>query len=193
MISKTVSKVSLLTESYPRYGFDALSILVRMGWDALCITRLHPGYITQKFNLEGVRCLWLSSRKGKNVLSPKSLGPMVKAVKAAVREGGNTTIFLDGLEYILMWNNVGKAIAALNEINAFLENRRAEMLVCIDPLTLEQKDLDRLWMEYPRYSATEIVEILSTGLPQQISGALPETADRTIGDLLGPGELHAVP
>jgi hypothetical protein len=194
MVSDGISsKISLLTESYPRYGFDALSMLINTGWDALCITRLHPDYVSKKFRLNNIKCKWLSIRKGKEVISPKSMGQIVKAVKASLKKSDSTIIFLDGLEYLLMWNDMRKVISILKEIDSMLENRTAEMLICIDPLTLEQRDLDVLFSEFPQHSATEVVEILTTELPQQIDEALPGTADRTIGDLLRSGELHAIP
>jgi len=193
MSEECSSKISLLTESYPRYGFDALSMLIRTGWDALCITRLHPEYVVKKFGLEGTRCLWLSSRKGENTISPKSLGRMVKVMKATVRDGGNNIIFLDGLEYLLMWNNMNKIISTLRKIDSLMRAKSAEMLICVDPLTLEQRDLDRLFSEFPVHSVTDVVEILSNELPQQIDEALPASVGQRIGDLLESGELHAAP
>lgn len=194
MVPKNIdSKISLLTESYPRYGFDALSMLIDTGWDALCITRLHPEYVIKKFGLADIDCVWLSNRKGKEALSPLSLGQMVKLVKGKVRKGDRTIIFLDGLEYLLMWNEMGKVIATLKEIDSVIRKKRVEMLICIDPLTLEQRDLDKLFSEFPTHSATDVVEILTSELPQHIDEALPSSAGRTIGDLLRSGELHALP
>jgi len=187
------SKVSLLTESYPRYGFDALSMLIRTGWDALCITRLHPEYVIKKYDLRGTDCLWLSSKKGKGVLSPRSLNQMVKAVKAALKNCQNVIIFLDGLEYMLMWNDMGKVISTLREIDGLIRERNAEMLVCLDPLTLEQRDLERLELEFPTCSTTEVVELLSSELSQRIDEALPESAGQRISGLLESTELHVAP
>lgn len=187
------SKVSLLIEGYPRYGFSALSELIKMGWNALCITRLHPEYVVEKFELSKARCLWLSSRKGKNVLSPKSLGEIVKRVKATLGRRQDCIVFLDGLEYLLLWNDLGKVVSALKEIDAALADGNSEMLVCVDPLTLEQKDMERLWSEFPRYSANDVAEALSSRLPQQISGALPSSLSQTIEDLLGSKVSPATP
>jgi len=187
------TKISLLTESYPRYGFDALSMLTATGWDALCITRLHPEYVTKKYGLSGTRCLWLSSRRGKGSISPKSMGHLIRAIKAELKKNGNLIVFVDGLEYILMWNDLEKVMSTLKEIDGMMEGKNAEMLICIDPLTFEQRDLERLVSEFPTNSTTEVVEILSNELSQQIDGALPESEDQRIGDLLESGELHAAP
>lgn len=188
----TTSRVSLLVEGYPRYGFSALSELIKMGWDAICITRLHPEYVVEKYELGKARCLWLSSRKGKNVLSPRSLNEMVRRVRSTVSRKRECIVFLDGLEYLLLWNDLSKVIAALKEIDAVLSGH-SEMLVCIDPLTLEQRDLQRLWAEFPRYSANDVAEALSSRLPQQSAGALPSSLSQTIEDLLGSRVSPATP
>ena len=123
------TKISLLTESYPRYGFDALSMLISTGWDALCITRLHPEYVTKKFGLEGIRCLWLSTKKGKDIISPKAPGQLTKAVRGTMKGGRSTIIFLDGLEYLLMWNDMGKVVSMLREINSLIERAYAQEMI----------------------------------------------------------------
>jgi hypothetical protein len=188
-----ISKISLLTESYPRYGFDVLSLLTRMGWNALCITRLHPGYVSRKYGLSETRFLWLRSRKGKGAISPKSLGRLVKTVKTTLKKKGNQVIFLDGLEYMLMWNDLGRVLSSLKEIDGLIQGKNAEMLICIDPLTFEQRDLDRLTSEFPADSAMGVMEMFSTELSPRIGEVLPPTAGQSIGDPLEPKGLHAPP
>jgi len=196
MKSESACRISLLVEGYPRYGFDALSMLQESGWEALCITRLHPEYVTQKYGLERATCFWLSSRKGARTLSPKSTGQMVKAIRSTLSKKGEMIIFLDGLEYILMWNDMAKVMFALKEIERLLQNTGCEMLVCIDPLTLEQRDLDKLYENFPAHSATEVVEIMSRLISkptQRISLNVPEISRRTISDLLKLAELNLTP
>lgn len=190
------SKVSLLVEGYPRYGFDALSMLQDSGWEVLCITRLHPEYVIQKYGLEGATCWWLTSRKGASSISPRSPGRIVKVIRSALKDRSNTIVFLDGLEYMLMWNDMGKVMSTLREIEALLHETGCEMLVCIDPLALEQRDLERLYDSFSGYSANEVVEImssLSNTPPQKISLGMPGISRQTISDLLKPAELHLTP
>jgi hypothetical protein len=196
MKSDSACKISLLVEGYPRYGFDALSMLQESGWEALCITRLHPEYVTQKYGLEGTTCLWLSSRKGAKTLSPKSTAQMVKAIKSALSKKKDMIIFLDGLEYLLMWNDMARVMSALKEIKKLLQNTGCEMLICIDPLTLEQRDLDKLYNCFPAHSANEVVEIMSRLISkptQKISLNVPEISRQTISDLLKLAESNLTP
>lgn len=154
------SRISLLVEGYPRSGFKVFSSLSKVNENSICITRLHPDYVAEKFNVRGRKTYWLSGCKGKDVVSPKSLGQIVKMVKADAKVG-KPVVFLDGLEYLLLWNEMSKVIAALDEIHDVLVATNGTMVICFDPLTLEQNDLKRLWALYPKMEP--IAETEQTG------------------------------
>lgn len=187
------SKVSLLVEGYPRYGFQVLSKALDNHRKGICITRLHPDYVVQKFGLRNVKCYWLSGCKGKDVVSPKSLSQMIRILKAGVKADKNTVLFLDGLEYLLIWNDMGRIMSSLSEIDSALSGTNAEMLVCIDPLTFEQRDLDRLYEKFPKRNASEMIESGTSSQSQQTSAVLQETEGQTVGGLLQSRVLHATP
>ncbi len=142
------SRISLLVEGYPRSGFKVFSHLSKINENSICLTRLHPDYVAEKFNVRARKCYWLSGCKGKDIISPKSLSQIVKAVRADSK-AGKPVVFLDGLEYLLLWNEMNKIIAALQEINDVMVANDGVMVICFDPLTLEQNDLKKLWALYP--------------------------------------------
>ncbi|HEY3419215.1 MAG TPA: DUF835 domain-containing protein [Methanomassiliicoccales archaeon] len=139
----------LLVEGYPRSGFKVFSSLSKVNENSICITRLHPDYVAEKYNVKSRKCYWLSGCKGKDIISPKSLSQIVRMVKADAK-AGKPVVFLDGLEYLLLWNEMNKVIAALGEINTILSATNGTMVICFDPLTLEQNDLKKLWTLYPK-------------------------------------------
>lgn len=190
---KRRSRISLLVEGYPRYGFQVLSKLLDSGRRGICITRLHPDYVIQKHGLHDVECHWLSGCKGKNVMSPKSLSQIVRMLKTGAKADRNMLVFLDGLEYLLIWNDMSKIMGALDEIDDALVGTNAEMLICIDPLSLEQRDLDRLYETFPRCNANEMMASNASSRFQQTSEALQETGGQTVGGLLQSRVLHATP
>ena len=187
------SKISLLVEGYPRYGFQIFSKILDGKRSGICITRLHPDYVVQKYGLHNVECCWLSGCTGKNVISPKSLNQLVRALRSRTKGTKNAFVFLDGLEYLLIWNDIGRIMWTLSEIDSTLGNVNAEMLVCIDPLTLEQRDLERLFGAYPRRIAQEMLGSVTSSQSQRISEALQESGGQTVGDLLRSKVLHATP
>jgi hypothetical protein len=161
-VNQENSRISLLVEGYPRSGFKVFSSLSKANENSICITRLHPDYVAEKFNVRGRKCYWLSGCKGKDIISPKSLSQIVKMVKADAK-AGKPVIFLDGLEYLLLWNEMNKVIAALEEIQNILVATSGTMVICFDPLTLEQKDLKKLWTLYPKMEPLAEVEHVEAG------------------------------
>jgi len=146
--------VVMLVEGFPRLGFSSFASMISDGTPGVCITRLHPEYVMEKFGLLSPKYYWLSGSKGDNVISPKTLTALTKAVKQEAKDR-KVIFFLDGLEYLLLWNDMRKLLATLEEINQALKVNGGVMYIGIDPLTLEQKDLDRLWAVFPKMQLDE--------------------------------------
>ncbi len=187
-----VSKISLLVEDYPRYGFQALSKILDEGKEGLCITRLHPDYVRKKYGLGDLECHWLSTRKGKDTISPKSVERFINIIEKGL-DDNKRLIFIDGLEYVLIWNDFKKVIDILSSINELLEEKRAEMFICVDPLTLEQKEKEKLWDTFPNYPADQLAEIDSNKQPQQTSSALQLNDDQKNESLVESEVSHVIP
>jgi len=178
-ICKNGHKISLLLEGYPRIGLQTFSKVIGASSRGVCISRLHPDYVAQKFGLERRKCFWLSGCKGRDALTPRMLGQIVKVIRSEAKEK-NSVVFFDGLEYLLLYNGMSKVMLFLEEVDLLMGKMEAEMVVCIDPLTFEQKDLDRLWSSYPRCTPEEMTLTLTNQPSQQSAPAELVSAGQTI-------------
>lgn len=188
-----VSNISLLVEDYPRYGFQALSKILEGGREGLCITRLHPDYVRQKYGLGDLECHWLSTRNARNSISPKSIERLINIIEKGFRDGNKKLIFMDGLEYILIWNDFKKVMDILGSINELLKENVAEMFICVDPLTLEQNEKEKLWNSFPHYPTEELAEAGPNRRPQRTSEVLQLNEDQKSESLVESGVSHAIP
>lgn len=185
MTGRTDSKVSLLMEGYPRNGFTVFSNY--LGRDqGVCITRLHPEYVVEKYGLKNSRFYWLSGVKQEGTLSPKNVTALVKQVRGEIRDG-QRKFFLDGLEYLLLWNDMNGIVSSLKEIEKELVKAEGSMIVSIDPLTFEEKDLRKLKDFFPQLSVE-----LSAG-SQRTGADEPAGKGRIGADLLVSKGLTATP
>lgn len=162
---KDNSKVSLLLEDYPRNGYQLYSKIVGRSTSGLCISRLHPDYVAQKYGLEMSKRYWLSGQSGEDVIAPKSINQIVKIIRTELRGRSGGTIFLDGLEYLLLFNDMSKVLGILEQVDSLLKEAKVELIVSVDPLTFEQKDLDALWAAFPHYSSEELTAKFSAQGP----------------------------
>ncbi|OPY31758.1 MAG: hypothetical protein A4E32_01360 [Methanomassiliicoccales archaeon PtaU1.Bin124] len=165
---ETVANVTIMVEGYPRVGFKAFSNMLVDGSAGVCISRLHPDYVAEKYDLKGPKFYWLTGNRSDVAISPKSLSPMLKAIKQDSRDT-RLLVFLDGLEYLLLWNDMKKVLAAMIELGTMLDRNGGELFISIDPLTLEQVDLDRIYAAFPRVMAMETVKEQA----QQIASTSP--------------------
>jgi len=169
------AKVKLLMDGYPWKGFSIFSSY--LGKErGVCITRLHPEYVRERYGLEGSRFHWLSGVKQEGTLSPKNISALVKQVRGELK-GGRCKFFLDGVEYLLLWNDMDSIVASLREIERELERVEGCMIVSIDPLTFEERDLTLLKGAFPE------MPVLSAGSPHT-DAAEPADKDRIDAGLL---------
>jgi hypothetical protein len=164
------SKISLLLEDYPRNGYQLYSKIVGRSTSGLCISRLHPDYVAQKYGLEMSKRYWLSGQSGDEVIAPKSLNHLLKVVRQELRGRSGSTIFLDGLEYLLLFNDMNKILGILEQIDSLLREAKVELIVAMDPLTFEQRDLDTLYAAFPHCTGEEMLAKVSG---QSTAAAVP--------------------
>jgi len=153
---KNESKISLLLEDYPRNGYQIYSKMVGRSTSGLCISRLHPDYVAQKYGLEMSKRYWLSGQSGDDIIAPKALNQLLKVIRMELRGRSGGTIFLDGLEYLLLFNDMNKVLGILEQIDSLLKEAKVEMMVSMDPLIFEQRELETLWDAFPHYSSDEL-------------------------------------
>lgn len=152
------TRITLLIEGYPRTGYQTYARMVGGSSGGLCIGRLHPDYVAQKYGLERAKRYWLSSQKGVGTISPKALGALVKLLHSELRGRAGGMVLLDGLEYLLLFHDIGKMMGVLQEIDALLKQADVAMLVLLDPHTFEPRDLERLCDAYPKLTPEELLD-----------------------------------
>jgi hypothetical protein len=168
------AKIALLVEGYPRLGFETYRKMLADGTPGLCITRLHPRYLNEKYGISGGSFLWLTGNAADGAVSPKNPKKLLKAVKEMAAKESGLTVFLDGLEYLLLFNDMRKMIALLQEMGDVLAKNGGRMVISIDPLTFEQNDLVRLWEAFPmeqKVVRSEITKVVPQTAPILSSAA----------------------
>ncbi|HTY46226.1 MAG TPA: DUF835 domain-containing protein [Methanomassiliicoccales archaeon] len=179
MIPKLGRRITLLIEGYPRKGFQLYSRMLKEGASGVCVSRLHPDYVQQKFDVHAPT-YWLSSCKGKDVLSPKQVTSVVKAIRSALDPDAPTVVFLDGIEYLLLYNDLAKVETFLKDLERSLENTNAEVVVALDPLTMEQRDLEAMYATVQHITVDDLEAMLPMPQPQQTVAAAPLSAGQTV-------------
>lgn len=122
----------------------AMSHFVRIlgkGCTGLVITRQHPNNVIRKYNLDGVRLIWLSTTLGKDYVDPHNLNSLTGMAGAFLQDKGHSIILLDGLEYLMVHNDFGRVLKFVEYLNEMVMQRQAVLLMSLDERAFEPRQL----------------------------------------------------
>ena len=85
--------------------------LGEMGSPVLAVTRLHPGLVSERTGMDADDSIWLSERAGPRNIPPSQLNRLFQRISAFLNENPEGTVMLEGIEYLLLYNEVNKVLA----------------------------------------------------------------------------------
>ncbi|KQM11542.1 hypothetical protein AOA80_07580 [Methanomassiliicoccales archaeon RumEn M1] len=123
--------------------------LGEMGSRVLTATRLHPSLVAERTGLDADESIWLSERAGAGNVPPDQLNRLFQRISAFLSENPDGTVMLEGVEYILQYNDVKKVLATVERVNDVIMSSQAVLIISIDPMTLDPRTLAylRRWAE----------------------------------------------
>ncbi len=122
----------------------AMAQFVRMlgrGFKGLVITRQHPNNVVRKYNLNGVRLIWLSTTLGKDYVDPHNLNSLTSMAASFLQENKQGAVVLDGLEYLMVHNDFGRVLKFIEYLNEVVMQRQAILLISLDDRAFEPRQL----------------------------------------------------
>lgn len=132
----------------PHERFDrALEIitkLVSMDEEIMCISRMHPAQVRERWPLGKIRAHWLSQRPGEGNISPDQPNLVERTIESFMMEKHQAVAILDGLEYLSGFTDFHKLNVMFEELNDVVMERRSILLVPLDPRLLDPRSLARL-------------------------------------------------
>lgn len=130
---------------------QALSVVNELtsdGTPALCILRSFPGNFQGMMN-DSVSCAWLTKYEGTNydsfpVFSGSAMEGMVTEVRNFMKEGPGRIVLLEGIEYLIIQNDLVKVLKFLQTIVDQTVLTKGILLLAIYPHALEDRVLNNL-------------------------------------------------
>jgi hypothetical protein len=131
-----------ILEQEGSHAFEIFKDLVTHGAQGLCITRRSPKSVMKDYGLERTPILWLSRVAAeKNAVRPSPPENIALAVEHFIDIGQQGVVLLDGFEYLISHNDFGSILALLHDLNEKISLQEGIMLVPIDPVAFNEKEL----------------------------------------------------
>ena len=133
----------LLKEEKPTKGYELLGNSISYGDRGLCITKLPPKKVRERYGLEKTPIIWITFEgvKYEKKINPMQLDKLLRAIFEFVTIPGKSVIFIDCFKEIGMVNGFEQVIKNLIEIKGLCKENSASLLLSINPIMFDEKQM----------------------------------------------------
>jgi hypothetical protein len=145
----------IIAEEKPQKSLELFSELVRHGMDGLCMSRYNPATLNERYNVPADTVIWLTqkSEQGYKTVDPTNFPRLSSMISDFLAKANYPIILLEGMGYLITQSNYETVLRFVQSQRDEIALRNAIMLVHIDPLSLDTKELHRLSSEMETFSA----------------------------------------
>lgn len=136
----------LVKEEKPETSFELFREMLMYDTEGLCISRMHPDEIKEKYDLMDAKVFWLSNQKVlEQSISPTNIELLRHRIREFAEKSENGVILLEGLEYLITLNGFNLMLRCLEDINDIIIMNNSRLIIPVNPETLDGKEL--AWLE----------------------------------------------
>jgi len=139
----------IISEEKPQKSLELYSELVKHGMDGLCLSRYNPSTLAERYNVPAQSVIWLTqkSEPGYRTVDPSNFPRLSSMISDFLETARYPLILLEGMGYLITQSNYETVLRFVQSQRDEIALKGAIMLVHIDPLSLDTKELHRLGSE----------------------------------------------
>ncbi len=139
----------LIAEEKPKNSLELFSELVAHGMDGLCLSRYNPQVLYERYGVPGETVIWLTQKNepGYKTVDPSNFPRLSGVISDFLSRANYPIILLEGMGYLITQSNYETMLRFVQSQRDEIALKNAIMLVHIDPLSLDTKELHRLSSE----------------------------------------------
>jgi hypothetical protein len=120
---------------------DTLAFLIPKG---LMATRVFPDRIREEHHLQVTPIIWLTESPGERRIPPTSIALLTDTLIRFMEGNPNSIILVDGVEYLLTFNDFYKVLRSLDSLNETTWITKSRLIISVDPRAFDDKQLAML-------------------------------------------------
>jgi tetratricopeptide (TPR) repeat protein len=133
----------LCKEKKSQSSFKFYLNLLKGGSRGLCISRLHPDKLSQKYNLTE-STIWLSKLPCDNCRNPSNLGKLAFTINQFLDKNPKSTVLLDGLEYLINNNDFQMVLRFIDDIHESIVIHGSIFVIPVSPASYTEREITLL-------------------------------------------------
>jgi Na+/proline symporter len=136
----------VIEEEKPRQSMEIFSELVSHGMEGLCVSRYNPEVLNERYGVPEETIIWLTqkSEPGYRTADPTNFPRLNSIISDFLERANYPLILLEGMGYLITQSNYETVLRFIQSQRDEIALKNAVMLVHIDPLSLDTKELHRL-------------------------------------------------
>ncbi|MFB3763613.1 MAG: DUF835 domain-containing protein [Methanotrichaceae archaeon] len=133
----------------PAESFKLFAEFVNHDMDGLCISRFNPDILNERYNIPTESIIWLTqkSEAGLRTVDPTNFPRLSSIISEFLEKANYPVIMIEGVGYLITQSNYETVLRFIQSQRDEIALRYAVMIVYIDPLSLDTKELHRLESE----------------------------------------------
>ncbi|MEE9115382.1 MAG: DUF835 domain-containing protein [Thermoplasmata archaeon] len=140
------SQIYLVEEGRPDLAYRLLARALTDGLPGLCVTRVYPEILKQRFDLENCAILWLSTAGQDEAIRPRDLERLSLLLEQFL-SNNRGVVLVDGIEYLITNNDFVTVLRLIQSIRDRVAMSQAIMIISLNPSTLGCQELNLLERE----------------------------------------------
>ena len=136
-----------VNEERPDRGYEIFYDQITHGKSGLCITKLAPGKVRERYKLIKTPVLWLTFKNVKDAISPKDIDGLTSVVSDFVRGAEKSLLFLDCFDQIKFANGFEKSLSMLKDFRKLCNESSSNLLLSINPAMFEKSQVSTIEKE----------------------------------------------
>ena len=139
----------IIEEEKPQKILEIFSELVMHGMEGLCLSRYNPETLYERYNVPAETVIWLTqkSEPGYRTVDPTNFPRLSSMISDFLSKASYPVILLEGLGYLITQSNYETVLRFVQSQRDEIALKNAILLVHVDPLSLDTKELHRLASE----------------------------------------------
>lgn len=116
---------------------ETLEFLIPRG---LVVTREFPSGIRERHGLQVTPMIWLTESPGELRIAPTSLAVLTDALERFMETNHNSIVLVEGVEYIVTFNDFKKVLRSLDLLNEAAWMTKARLMITVNPRAFGDKE-----------------------------------------------------
>ena len=140
----------VIEEEKPKKSLKLFSEMIHLGAEGLCVSRYHPERLMERYNLDTNQVIWLTQSSGVvsyRYVDPSNFPRLSSMISEFLDRSKEPLILLEGMGYLITQSNYESVLRFIQSLRDEITVRKAILIIHIDPLSLDTKELHRLESE----------------------------------------------